>query len=94
MALELPERTHHDLVLELSTSAFDDAPPQAREAWQRTQTAWHERVPQLDVPVARRDAKHAYAVLSGLTSATGGMVAAATTSLPERAPRPLLSGSV
>ena len=35
--------------------------------------------------VAPRDARHAYAVLSGLTSAGGGMVAAATTSLPERA---------
>src|SRR5205823_3083747 len=32
-----------------------------------------------------RDARHAYAVLRGLTSAAGGMVAAATTSLPERA---------
>ena len=32
-----------------------------------------------------RDARHAYAVLAGLTSAGGGMVAAATTSLPERA---------
>ncbi len=47
--------------------------------------AWRERVPQLDATVAQRDARHAYAVLSGLTSAGGGMVAAATTSLPERA---------
>jgi GH15 family glucan-1,4-alpha-glucosidase len=39
----------------------------------------------LDGTVATRDARHAYAVLSGLTSAGGGMVAAATTSLPERA---------
>ncbi len=30
------------------------------------------------------DARHAYAVLRGLTSASGAMVAAATTSLPER----------
>ncbi|MGH2869832.1 MAG: glycoside hydrolase family 15 protein, partial [Solirubrobacteraceae bacterium] len=35
--------------------------------------------------VAPRDTRHSYAVLSGLTSAGGGMVAAATTSLPERA---------
>ena len=34
--------------------------------------------------MAARDASHAYAVLRGLTSASGGMVAAATTSLPER----------
>ena len=37
------------------------------------------------VRLAQRDARHAYAVLSGLTSVGGGMVAAATTSLPERA---------
>ena len=36
-------------------------------------------------PVAPRDARHAYAVLAGLTSSGGGMVAAATMSLPERA---------
>ena len=33
----------------------------------------------------RRDARHSYAVLRGLTSSGGGMVAAATMSLPERA---------
>ena len=35
--------------------------------------------------IAVRDTRHSYAVLRGLTSAGGGMVAAATTSLPERA---------
>jgi GH15 family glucan-1,4-alpha-glucosidase len=35
--------------------------------------------------IASRDATHAVAVLTGMTSAAGGMVAAATTSLPERA---------
>src|SRR5215472_17611469 len=34
---------------------------------------------------AKRDADHARAVLTGLTSVHGGMVAAATSSLPERA---------
>jgi GH15 family glucan-1,4-alpha-glucosidase len=43
------------------------------------------RVPALNNSVAPRDARHAYAVLRGLTSSTGGMVAAATMSLPERA---------
>ena len=33
---------------------------------------------------ARRDARHSYAVLQGLTTSGGGMVAAATTSMPER----------
>ena len=46
---------------------------------------WADRVPEFEGTVAPRDARHAYAVLSGLTSAGGGMVAAATTSLPERA---------
>jgi hypothetical protein len=41
-------------------------------------------VPPCDDTVAPRDAQLAYAVLAGLTSSTGGMVAAATTSLPER----------
>src|SRR5450759_18005 len=36
-------------------------------------------------PVAKRDARRAYAVMSGLTSAGGGMVAAAIALLPERA---------
>ena len=35
--------------------------------------------------LAPRDTRRSYAVLRGLTSAGGGMVAAATTSLPERA---------
>ncbi len=42
-------------------------------------------MPELHRTVGARDARHAYAVLSGLTTAGGGMVAAATTSLPERA---------
>lgn len=85
LALELPEGAHHDFVLELSTSGWEDPPPAAGDAWRATESAWRERVPPLDVPVAARDARHAYAVLAGLTGAGGGMVAAATTSLPERA---------
>jgi GH15 family glucan-1,4-alpha-glucosidase len=42
-------------------------------------------MPRLGNTIAPHDARHAYAVLRGLTSAGGGMVAAATTSLPERA---------
>ena len=42
-------------------------------------------MPELDQTLAPRDARHACAVLRGLTSAGGGMVAAATMSLPERA---------
>lgn len=41
-------------------------------------------MPELGEVIGRRDARHAYAVLRGLTSGSGAMVAAATTSLPER----------
>ena len=59
--------------------------PEPETAWSGTEAAWRERIPALESTIAPRDARHAYAVLSGLTSATGAMVAAATMSLPERA---------
>jgi GH15 family glucan-1,4-alpha-glucosidase len=55
------------------------------DAWSATEDGWRERVPALEQAAGRRDARHAYAILTGLTSSDGGMVAAATTSLPERA---------
>jgi GH15 family glucan-1,4-alpha-glucosidase len=42
-------------------------------------------VPELGCSVAPGESRHSYAVLRGLTSSTGAMVAAATTALPERA---------
>ena len=54
-------------------------------AWAATETAWAESVPDFSDTLAPRDARHAYAVLRGLTSAGGGMVAAATMCLPEHA---------
>ncbi|OEV02664.1 glycoside hydrolase family 15 protein [Streptomyces oceani] len=88
--LELPEGTERDLVLEIRTAgagsptrAADDL--DARRLWRATERRWRELVPDCrDVP-ARGDVQHAYAVLHGMTSSAGGMVAAATTSLPERA---------
>jgi GH15 family glucan-1,4-alpha-glucosidase len=41
-------------------------------------------VPDCGDLIAARDARHAYAILRGLTAGSGAMVAAATTSLPER----------
>src|SRR6185369_15320512 len=52
--------------------------------WQATEHAWHTAVPELANTVAPRDARHAYAVLRGLTTSEGGMVSAATLGLPER----------
>jgi GH15 family glucan-1,4-alpha-glucosidase len=86
LELELEEGHHHDLVLVLADGGPEDAePPDVEVAWGTTEAAWRDRVPALDHTAAPRDARHAYAVLAGLTTHGGGMVAAATTSLPERA---------
>ena len=81
--LTVPAGQHHDLVLEIAGRPFNDAPAEAGPAWQATEEAWTAAVPGCTELVASRDASHAYAVLHGLTSQSGGMVAAATTSLPE-----------
>ncbi len=82
--LEIGEGDHHDLLLAIDARAAPE-PQDPQQAWQATEAAWQERVPRLEATLAPRDARHAYAVLSGLTTGGGGMVAAATTSLPERA---------
>jgi hypothetical protein len=82
--LSLPAGGHHDLVLELSDRPFDAEPPDAGGTWAATQEAWSAAVPECADLIAARDARHAYAVLRGLTAGSGAMVAAATTSLPER----------
>jgi GH15 family glucan-1,4-alpha-glucosidase len=74
-----------ELVLELSDRELPrDAPDPAR-LWHSTEQAWRQAVPPLDTVIAPRDARQAHAVMRGLTGTSGGMVAAATTSLPERA---------
>ena len=83
--LKVPAGSHHDLVLELADQVLPDSVPNPDHEWQATQAAWAEAVPSLDNCLEARDARHSWAVLRGLTSAGGGMVAAATTSLPERA---------
>nr|WP_281371800.1 glycoside hydrolase family 15 protein [Petropleomorpha daqingensis] len=84
--LTLGEGDTVDLVLEIGL----DAPGERRDPdrlWSATTAGWAEGVPDLQLGSASRDARHAYAVLRGLTSSSGGMVAAATTGLPERAER-------
>jgi len=83
--LRLAPGEHHDLVLELSDVAFDGSPPDPDRAWAETEAGWREALPDLGPTIADRDARHAYAVMRGLTTGGGGMVAAGTTSLPERA---------
>ena len=84
MAIELAAGAAHDFVLEISDRAFTDEPPDAGKSWAATEEAWSGVAPRCDDLIAVPDARHAYAVLHGLTSASGAMVAAATTSLPER----------
>ncbi|CQD15241.1 glycosyl hydrolase, family protein 15 [Mycobacterium europaeum] len=79
------EGGQHDFVLELSERALPDQPPDPHITWDATEAAWHRSMPELNGTIAPRDARHSYAVLRGLTSSGGGMVAAATMSLPERA---------
>ncbi|WP_225813590.1 glycoside hydrolase family 15 protein [Streptomyces spinosus] len=74
----------HDIVLELSAGG-DSRQLAPKQLWKQTEQAWQRAVPDCSGTAAPRDARHAYAVLRGLTSSSGGMVAAATTSLPERA---------
>jgi len=76
---------HHDLVLEISDQPLPDEGIDPDIAWQATESGWARSVPELGNTLSSRDSRHSYAVLRGLTSASGGMVAAATTSLPERA---------
>jgi hypothetical protein len=84
ITLSLPAGGHHDLVLELSDRPLEDAPPGADQTWAATEESWSAVVPDCADLITVRDAQHSYAVLRGLTASTGAMVAAATTSLPER----------
>jgi hypothetical protein len=83
--LTVAEGAHHDLILELGDTALSDQAPDPDRVWQATETGWREAIPTVGETIAPRDARHAYAVLRGLTSSGGGMVAAATMGLPERA---------
>ena len=83
--LSLAPGEHHDLVLVIDAHRDPEGPPVADVAWNTTETNWVAELPDLAAARAERDALHAYAVLRGMTSASGGMVAAATMSVPERA---------
>lgn len=85
MDLTVEAGAHHDLVLEISDRELPSRVPEASRCWAETEAAWERAVPRLENTIAPRDARQSYAVLRGLTARSGGMVAAATTSLPERA---------
>ena len=69
----------------MSEEPLAAAPVIAAPAWEATQAAWAKTMPGLGEHLAPRESRHSYGVLAGLTSSGGGMVAAATMSLPERA---------
>jgi hypothetical protein len=75
----------HDFVLEIAEGSLPGDPVDPEPAWRATEAAWHEAVPVVSGCLAGPDVAHSLAVLRGLTSRGGGMVAAATSSLPERA---------
>jgi GH15 family glucan-1,4-alpha-glucosidase len=83
--LALAAGEQHEFVLELSDRPLPERPADAATAWAATERAWQAAVPALEGVLAPRETRHSYAVLRALTSGSGGMVAAATTSLPERA---------
>ena len=84
MAVKLAAGEKHAFVLELSDRDLRGELPDPDTLWTATEDAWSQVVPDCGDLIAVADARHAYAVLRGLTSASGAMVAAATTSLPER----------
>jgi GH15 family glucan-1,4-alpha-glucosidase len=84
LEVELEAGTHHDFVLVLAGHEVSEV-PDPDWAWQGTEAHWAGGVPAFADTVAPAAARHAYTVLAGLTGASGGMVAAATTSLPEHA---------
>jgi alpha,alpha-trehalase len=87
MEIELEPGEERDLVLVLQQGEAPAPLHPADEFWNATEEEWKARVPDVGDCLAGRDAEHAYVVMSGLTAASGAMVAAATTSLPERAER-------
>jgi len=84
-SLDLEAGGQRDLVLEIDRHEPAGPPPDPGRTWGQTLAEWAEAAPRFEACIAPEEARHSYAVLNGLTSASGAMVAAATTSLPERA---------
>ncbi|MEU6863389.1 glycoside hydrolase family 15 protein [Streptomyces sp. NPDC046876] len=83
--LRLEAGARQDLVLELAEHPLERCEP-ADLLWRATEAGWQAHLPGLCAVPGPADARHAYAVLRAMTDpGGGGTVAAATTSLPERA---------
>lgn len=84
LPVTLDEGDTRDLVLEISDRPLPADPADPAELWRSTETAWKSAVSPANDSLAPAATAHSIAVLTGLTSRDGGMVAAATTGLPER----------
>jgi GH15 family glucan-1,4-alpha-glucosidase len=91
MQLMLEVGAEYDFVLELISTEADGEPAEVTEppdpdtCWRLTEETWRAEVPDCKGIVGAQDVRRSYAVLRGMTGPEGGTVAAATTSLPERA---------
>lgn len=85
LSLEVPAGGAYDLALELADRPFTSPSVDVDAAWAATQRTWSDAVPQLLQTIAPDDARQSYAVLRGMTGASGATVAAATLGMPERA---------
>ncbi|HEV2451174.1 MAG TPA: glycoside hydrolase family 15 protein [Streptosporangiaceae bacterium] len=85
LMLSVPPGDCRNFVLEMSSRPLEDKPPDTGRLWNVTRATWAEEIPPLEGAIAVHDARSSLVVLRGLTASTGGMVAAATMSLPERA---------
>lgn len=83
--LELAQGAHHDVVVEFAEGSERSPLLHPDALWADTEKAWSATLPPFHSSITPRDSRHSYAVLRGLTAPGGGMVAAATMSLPERA---------
>jgi hypothetical protein len=87
VTLKLTAGEQHDLLLEISDRPLRrPRVGDVEDLWRATESGWREAVGAPGAgSLAVRDTEQALAVLTGLTSSAGGMAAAATMSLPERA---------
>jgi GH15 family glucan-1,4-alpha-glucosidase len=85
--IRLDEGDEADLVLELTNAELSPSPAIADEVLRATGRAWSNTVSEVTGGLAPRDVRHSVAVLRGMTASSHGLVAAAVTSLPERADR-------
>jgi hypothetical protein len=85
LRLDLAEGDSRDLVLELTCGSDQGPIVDPGPAWAATEEAWRRAVPDCGALTAPADVRRSLAVLRGMTGPEGATVAAATTSLPERA---------